>query len=117
MIKKVSIGTSPGASPLRARDLFCKLLIAVICCLTLSACSTSEQRPLTKDQLRFFESKIRPIFADNCYKCHSPSKVCPKPDWNWIGRRLAKGGGYGPVIIPGDPDKSELIQAVRLHGQ
>ncbi len=25
----------------------------------------------TPDQLNFFENKIRPIFADNCYKCHS----------------------------------------------
>src|SRR6185295_3235795 len=32
----------------------------------------SQAKPLTKDQLDFFESKIRPIFTDNCYQCHSP---------------------------------------------
>ena len=25
----------------------------------------------TKAQLDFFESKIRPVLADQCYKCHS----------------------------------------------
>mgnify|MGYP003345500729 CR=1 FL=1 len=27
--------------------------------------------PLSADDVQFFESKIRPILADNCYKCHS----------------------------------------------
>jgi hypothetical protein len=27
-----------------------------------------------KDQLDFFETRIRPILVENCYKCHSPAK-------------------------------------------
>jgi hypothetical protein len=89
-------------------------IVAAICLLTLHASAFPQTQPLTKDQLEFFESKIRPIFADNCYKCHSPSKGAPKAglELDWKGG-WQKGGGYGPVIIPGDPDKSELIQAVR----
>jgi hypothetical protein len=97
-----------------------KLSLATICLLAVRASvlpqtpTQTPSQPLTKEQLDFFESKIRPIFADNCYKCHSPSKGVPKAglELDWKGG-WQKGGGYGPVIIPGDPDKSELIQAVR----
>ena len=47
------------------------------------------RKPLTKDQLDFFESKIRPVFTDNCYKCHSPSKGHTE-----IGMELDWKGGW-----------------------
>ncbi len=59
----------------------------------------------------FFESKIRPILANNCYSCHTTSQLG--------GLRLdsadamLKGGSRGPAIKPGDPDASLLITAVR----
>ena len=59
----------------------------------------------------FFESKIRPILATKCYACHQDSKLG--------GLRLdssesmLKGGTRGAAIVPGDPDKSILIRAVR----
>jgi hypothetical protein len=79
--------------------------------------STQSQAPnaaLSKDQLDFFESRIRPIFANNCYQCHSgsanPLKAGLELDWRggW-----EKGGASGPAIVPGDPDKSLLIHAIR----
>jgi len=110
---------SPAASrhPLPSGEgLVFKLLATLLCCLTVSASALTQPQAKapTKDQIDFFESKIRPIFADNCYKCHSPSKGVPKAglELDWKGG-WEKGGGYGPVIVPGDPDKSELIQAVR----
>jgi mono/diheme cytochrome c family protein len=59
----------------------------------------------------FFENKIRPILANNCYSCHAASALG--------GLRLdshdamLKGGARGTAIVPGDPDKSLLIQAVK----
>src|SRR5580698_5967866 len=59
----------------------------------------------------YFELKIRPILATNCYSCHTDSALG--------GLRLdsreamLKGGSRGPSLVPGDPDKSVLIQAVR----
>src|SRR5205085_8303406 len=38
-------------------------------CLTASFESISAN--LTPAQIQFFENKIRPIFVNNCYKCHS----------------------------------------------
>jgi mono/diheme cytochrome c family protein len=63
----------------------------------------------------FFENKVRPIFANSCYGCHT--------DMASGGLRLdsksafEKGGGRGAPVIPGDPDKSLLIQAVRQAGE
>jgi hypothetical protein len=69
---------------------------------------------LTKADTDFFESKIRPILADNCYKCHSPAKgkVKGNLELDWKGG-WEKGGDNGPAIVPGDPEKSLLIKAIQ----
>jgi cytochrome c553 len=59
----------------------------------------------------FFESKIRPVLATNCYSCHSQSQLGGLRVDSFDA--LAKGGKRGTAIVPGDPDKSLLIQAVR----
>jgi mono/diheme cytochrome c family protein len=59
----------------------------------------------------FFETKVRPVLANNCYACHASSAMG--------GLRLdsreamLKGGGRGAAMVPGDPDKSLLITAIR----
>lgn len=59
----------------------------------------------------FFETRIRPILATSCFSCHTESKLG--------GLRLDSresilaGGASGPAVVPGDPEKSLLIQAVR----
>ncbi|MDQ6707744.1 MAG: DUF1549 domain-containing protein, partial [Acidobacteriota bacterium] len=59
----------------------------------------------------FFESRIRPVLAKNCYTCHTGSHM---GGLQLDSReRVIKGGDDGPAILPGDPDKSLLIQAVR----
>jgi mono/diheme cytochrome c family protein len=58
----------------------------------------------------FFESKIRPILANNCFSCHTASKLGDlRLD---SSEAMLKGGTRGPAITPGDPDKSLLISAV-----
>ncbi len=61
----------------------------------------------------FFENKIRPILANNCNACHNATQLGGLR----VDSRdaLLKGGTSGPAIIPGDPDKSLLIQAVRQN--
>ena len=68
----------------------------------------------TKEQLEFFENKIRPILSDNCYKCHSHEAIKLKGGLSVEYRELLlKGGEHGAAIVPGDLDKSLLIKAVR----
>jgi hypothetical protein len=69
---------------------------------------------LNRAQLDFFENRIRPIFANHCYKCHSQQAEKVKGGFLLDTREaLLKGGDTGPAIVPGDSDKSLLIQAVR----
>ena len=57
-----------------------------------------------------FESQIRPIFADYCYECHyRKDKGGLRLDTR---SSLLQGGESGPAIVPGDAEKSLLIQAV-----
>src|SRR6185436_7114849 len=68
----------------------------------------------TKAQVDFFESKVRPVLANNCYKCHSAKAEKVKGGLLLDSRDgVLKGGENGAVIVPGDPEKSTLIKAVR----
>jgi hypothetical protein len=64
------------------------------------------------DAETFFELKVRPILAGRCFKCHGGDKVSG-------GLRvdsraaLLKGGDSGSAVVPGAPDRSLLIKAVR----
>jgi hypothetical protein len=66
------------------------------------------------DGADFFESKVRPVLAAHCYKCHTAAK---KGGLRLNSREsILKGGKSGPAIVPGDPKKSLLIQAIsRKH--
>ena len=70
--------------------------------------------PLTAEQVKFFESKIRPLLIANCYGCHSVSSGKSKGGLKLDTRdALLKGGDSGPAIVPGDVDSSLLVRAVR----
>lgn len=70
------------------------------------------------DGLELFEKEIRPALVANCYECHSAKAgkakggllLDSKDGW-------AKGGDSGPAIVPGKPDSSLLIKAVRYHDE
>ena len=69
----------------------------------------------TRDEaaLDFFERKIRPLLADNCYNCHSAT-TNSKGGLRVDDRNgLIHGGGRGPAVVPGHPEKSLLLAAVR----
>ncbi len=73
---------------------------------------------ISADDLKFFESKIRPILADKCYKCHSKESDKVKGGLLLDTREATLGGGNtGPAVVPGKPDESLLIQAVRYKDE
>src|SRR5437588_1959066 len=64
-----------------------------------------------KDAGDFFETRIRPVLAKNCFACQTGSKM---GGLQLDSREnLLKGGKDGPVVVPGSPDESVLIQAVK----
>ena len=60
----------------------------------------------------FFESQVRPLLVARCHKCHGAAPV--KGGLSLVSRAGAiAGGDSGPVVVPGKPDESRLITAVR----
>ena len=64
--------------------------------------------------MAFFEKKIRPVLVDQCYSCHSAEAEKLKGGLALDTRDgLRAGGDSGASIVPGSPDKSLLITALR----
>ena len=66
---------------------------------------------ITAEQNAFFEANIRPVLASACYECHGAEKQKGDLRLDWRDGLLT-GGEHGPAIVPGDPDKSLLMQAI-----
>jgi mono/diheme cytochrome c family protein len=63
----------------------------------------------------FFEAKVRPVLAARCQECHGSEKA--KGGLRLDARdSMLKGGESGPVVVPGKPDESALIEAIRYEG-
>ncbi len=86
------------------------LLATLACCLPLTARANVPAAGGTD----FFENKIRPILVNNCYPCHSSQAPKLKGGLSLEYREtILKGGENGTAIVPGNPEKSLLIKAVR----
>src|ERR1051325_1750508 len=86
--------------------------IGLIFCMLLGVCHFARA-----DDTEFFEKKIRPLLVENCYKCHSATSEKLKGGFRLDSKELAlKGGESGKLaIVPGDPEKSLFIEAVRYN--
>ncbi|HYM13265.1 MAG TPA: DUF1553 domain-containing protein [Bryobacterales bacterium] len=79
------------------------MLLALLLAPVLRAAEAADAR-------EFFELKVRPVLAKNCFACHTSARM---GGLEMKSREsLLQGGKDGPVIVPGEPDKSLLIQAV-----
>src|SRR5262245_29444506 len=87
-------------------------LLAAFALLWFAALCWAAAPEPTREQVRFFEEKVRPILAENCYKCHGSEKQKGSLRLDVRDAALA-GGENGPVIVPGKPDESALIEAIK----
>lgn len=88
----------------------------VFCCaVLLGSSSAGFADDLPPERIEFFEKKIRPILVENCLDCHSAAKKVRG------GLRLdtvegwSVGGDTGIAIVPGKPEESLLIEAVKYQ--
>ncbi len=60
-----------------------------------------------------YSKQIRPIFAQNCYKCHGGTKH--KGNFKLdSAETIKKGGKEGSDVVAGQPDKSDLYRRITL---
>lgn len=96
------------------RTIFCaSLMLAAV--LYSSPRGAQAQPAPDKGADEFFESRIRPILVEHCVGCHGPTK-------QEMGLRLdsaaglRRGSDSGPVVRPGVPGESRLVEVVRYDG-
>lgn len=66
------------------------------------------------DEYEFFEKTIRPIFMKHCADCHGDNPSVDVAGFSVTSRAGIRDGGLrGPSVVPGEPEKSLLIHAVR----
>ena len=71
---------------------------------------------IAPEHLAFFENRIRPVLIEHCYSCHSAEAKTLKAGLYLDSRAgWAVGGDSGPALVPGDPDASRLIRAIRYE--
>src|SRR5262249_9067648 len=89
------------------RWTFIGFLLGILAAATTRATGADE----VGNQL--FESKIRPLLTEHCYKCHSASSAKLKANLYLDSREgMLKGGDSGPSVVPGQPTRSRLIEAI-----
>jgi hypothetical protein len=82
--------------------------------LLLSLHARSQEDAADREGLDLFEKRIRPVLVERCYSCHSAAAEKIKGNLVVDTREgLLKGGDTGPSVVPGNPDKSLLIKALR----
>lgn len=90
-----------------------KLPLAFLTAAVVTAVRAAAEPP-TPDQIEFFEKHIRPVLAENCYSCHSDKAEKVKGSLKLdTAAAVLRGGSSGLVLVPGDPEQSLLIKAVR----
>src|SRR5436190_6357502 len=86
----------------------------ILLLVVVAASAASQASPPAPQPAEYFEAQVRPVLAANCYECHTDQRMGGLR----VDSRdaLLKGGRTGPAIVPGDPEKSLMIQALRQTG-
>lgn len=101
---------SKGRDVRKVSSLHRRSLLAGLVALALVSVSKADE----KAEQGFFESQVLPLLQKRCYECHSHGKEKIKGGLaldSQSGWRI--GGDSGPAIVPGKPDESLLIKAIR----
>ena len=87
-------------------NLGLRVLVALV--VSGAVCSGQEAVEFSRD--------VRPILSDNCFKCHGPDAAAREAELRLDTREgLSADREGGPVVVPGEPDASELY--LRVAGE
>src|ERR1700722_9101135 len=79
------------------------------------SCLPAGAAPPTPAALEHFEKHVRPVLVERCLSCHGPKA---QRGGLRLDSRAAvlEGGDSGAALVPGQPDKSLLLKAIRRDG-
>ena len=74
--------------------------------------AAGEQPTATEAEgVAFYEKRVRPVLAENCYACHGPEKQKGNLRLDSIAAAL-QGGDRGAALAPGKPERSLVLTAI-----
>ena len=91
------------------------LIRMIIGCVFFCTCSFTLQaeKPL---EIEFFQSKVEPLLKEKCLGCHSHEAIAMEGGLTLDSKAgWSEGGDRGPAIIPGKPDESLVLTAVKYE--
>lgn len=96
-----------------ARELQTRISVALIAAVACIATPASAE--LAAEDLEFFETRVRPTLVTHCYACHSADAKQVEGGLRLDLRAGWRTGGDSgqPAVVPGRPDDSPLIRAIR----
>ena len=81
-----------------------------------AADATPAVAPAGDPAFALFNDSVHPIFEARCLNCHDASAHKGGLDLS-TRAAILKGGESGPMIVPGDPEKSLLIKLIRHEAE
>ncbi|NBV24399.1 MAG: DUF1553 domain-containing protein [Proteobacteria bacterium] len=104
--------------PFRLRCLRVLLFTWLACVSLFGSAAVRAAGTFPPEDLEFFEKRIRPLLAERCFECHSAGAPKLKGGLRLDSRDAAlKGGDTRAAVVPGQPDKSLLVEAVGYANQ
>ena len=97
---------------------FLTFLAVVLLGLTVRSGEPAREAATLSDSksLADFENRVRPLLAARCVKCHGPQKQ--ESNLRLDSRAaMIHGGDTGPAIVPGRPEASLFVKAIRHEGE
>jgi hypothetical protein len=94
------------------------LILALMVAMTLLPAIAGSAAENDRKQAEFFENKIRPLLSKHCYECHS-EQAGEQQGGLLLDRQTGwlEGGDRDRAVVPGEPEASLLIKAVRYQDE
>ncbi len=99
------------------------MVIGVFLFLANSCAVWAEDQPdtgdadVTSEQREFVQQKVLPLLEARCFECHGGEQGAEPEGGLVLTRRAAalQGGDSGPAVVPGKPNESLLVEAIRYE--
>ncbi len=91
-----------------------QFLPRTICCAVGCIALMGQGNVFADKSTDFFETRIRPVLVEHCYQCHSADARNIRGGLLLDSRNgWESGGDSGPAVVPGNPEDSLLMSALR----